>query len=219
MMTPAIPLGSRWAGLTFLPFAVVSAIHLTAKLVPAETVDTATKPLLMPALVVPVVLLGRDGPLAPRVLLLVGVLFSWIGDVTLHFFVVGLSAFLVAHVAYTIALILRFRHRFSRWSLLYLAWWAGFVAVLIPALREYVIPVAVYGLALIVMAAVATRGGLVTTLGGLAFAASDTLLALRLFTEWAQGRLPDLTIMALYLTAQLLLVLGMLRGRAPRLTP
>lgn len=222
-MIAAAPVTTRSTLLLFLPFALVSAVHLAAKLLPLGVLDPGTKPLLMPALLVPVIVLGRRGRTAPLVLLVVGVLLSWIGDVTLHFFVVGLSAFLLAHIAYTAALIVQFRRRISWWALLYLPWWGGFVAVLAPSLGDYVLPVAVYGLALVVMAAAATRGGALTTLGGLAFVASDTLLALRLFTEWAQGPLPDFAIMALYLGAQLLLVLGLLRsvapGHGPRLTP
>ncbi|MBI5160250.1 MAG: lysoplasmalogenase [Micrococcales bacterium] len=195
----------------FAPFATVALVHLVAKAAGAVDLDHATKPLLMPALAIPVVLAARRGPVLPLVAALLAVLFSWLGDLTIGELVVGLAFFLVAHLAYSTLFLTAFRRRVSWWALAYLGWWIALVAALWPYLGGLRIPVIVYGLVLGATAALATRGNVGTTLGGLAFVASDTLLGLRLFTPWLQGRAADVVIMALYLAAQTLIVLGLLR--------
>jgi uncharacterized membrane protein YhhN len=214
MTTLAAPRTLRLAALSFVPYVLVVALHLGTKVVGWGALDHATKYLLMPALVIPVVLLSRQDRLLPRVLLLLGVLFSWVGDVTLVTFVIGLSFFLLAHLAYTVTFVSAFRRRASRWSLFYLVWFAALLTVLWSSLGAMLVPVAVYGAALAVMAAMATRGNLLTTLGGASFVVSDTLLAFRLFTPALQGVVADIAIMVFYLLAQAMLVLGLLR-RSP----
>jgi len=196
-----------------VPFAVVALVHLAAKAAGAVDLDHWTKPLLMPALAIPAVVLGRRGPLAPTAALLAGILLSWLGDVTVENLIVGLSFFLVAHVAYLIAFGLAFSRRVPVWAAVYAVWWVALMAVLAPWLGGMLIPVGVYGLALGAMAAVATRGTALTTIGGALFVASDSLLAVRLFTPGMQGVLADVVIMGLYLAAQALLVAGVLRRR------
>jgi hypothetical protein len=55
-----------------------------------------------------------------------------------------------------------------------------------------------------------------TTVGGALFVASDSVLACRIFTPLFASPLEDVVIMALYLAAQLCLVLGVLRTAVPR---
>jgi uncharacterized membrane protein YhhN len=201
------------APLSFAPYAVIVALHLGAKTVGWTDLDHWTKPLLMPALAIPVVLLGRRGRIAPLAALLGGVLLSWLGDVTVENLPVGLGFFLLAHVAYLLAFGWAYPRRMPRWTLVYAAWWVLFLVLLWPSLGGLAIPVAIYGLALGGMAAVAARGGALPAVGGALFVASDTLLAVRLFTPLLQDRASDVIIMALYVAAQALLVIGLLRGR------
>ena len=216
MTALTLPRARTLAPLAFTPYAVIAVVHLGAKAAGLVDLDHWTKPLLMPALAIPVVLLGRRGPIAPLAALLVGVLLSWLGDVTIENLLVGLGFFLLAHVAYLIAFGSAYRHRLPRWTAVYLAWWIALLVLLAPSLGGMLIPVAVYGLALGGMAAVASRGGLLPTLGGVLFVASDSLLAVRLFTPLLQDRASDVLIMALYVAAQALLVIGLLRGRRAR---
>lgn len=207
----------------WLPFLLIAAVHLVSKIPELTVLDSATKPLLMPALALPIVALGRRGRVLPLILLLLGVLFSWLGDVTIHWLLIGLGCFLLAHLAYLGMLFTSYRHRLSWWALAYPVWWIGLLIVLAPYLGALLVPVAVYGLALGGMAAVATRGSVVLALGGAAFVASDSLLAGRLFVPGLlKDPVSDTVIMALYLLAQALLVAATLRheGRlGMRVTP
>jgi uncharacterized membrane protein YhhN len=205
-----------WAPFTFAPYLLVVVLHLGAKSIGWTDLDHWTKPLLLPALAIPIVVLGRRGPIAPLAALLGGVLLSWLGDVTVENLPVGLGFFLLAHVAYLLAFTWGYRHRIPRWTLVYVVWWVALMAVLLPHLGAMLVPVAVYGLALGGMAAVAARGGVVPAVGGALFAISDSLLAVRLFTPLLQDRLSDVVIMTLYVAAQALLVIGMLRRFSPR---
>jgi uncharacterized membrane protein YhhN len=86
-----------------------------------------------------------------------------------------------------------------------------------PYLDETWPAVALYGAALALMAASATRGNVFTTIGGALFVASDSLLAFRIFTPLFQTPPEDTLIMGLYLAAQLLIVIGVLRTAVPRI--
>lgn len=68
-------------------------------------------------------------------------------------------------------------------------------------------PVVGYGLALTVMAVLATGLNRATAFGGALFMVSDSLIALGAFRDWG-GRPLSVAIMATYALAQLLLVLG-----------
>jgi len=206
---------SRIAVLSFLPFTVIALVHLISKLPDLAVIDSATKPLLMPMLALPIIVIGRRGRMLPLVLLLVGVLFSWIGDVTIGNLPVGLTFFLLAHVAYLGMMFAAYRHRLSWWALAYPVWWVALLVLLFPYLGGMLVPLAIYGLALGGMAAVATRGSVALALGGAFFVASDSLLAALLFVPGLlKDALSDATIMALYLVAQTLLVAASLRHEA-----
>lgn len=127
--------------------------------------------------------------------IVIGLVCSLIGDVLLiwpnQYFIAGLVAFLLTHVAYLVALT---RHcKFPASSLIWLAYFvaaSGFFLILSPALPAALqIPVAVYALLLSTMAAQAMsrlllfRSGpaMCAAFGALFFMASDMLLALHRF--------------------------------------
>ena len=181
----------------------------------------ATKLLLMPALALAVLLTARPLRGAVPVLLLVAIGFSWGGDALLTFpgdwwFVVGLASFLLAHVAY-IVLFLRLPARGRRlpaWTIAYAAWYVAFLALLAPHLGGLLAPVALYGLVLGVMAAIAGGLGGVIAVGGALFVVSDSVLALGRFLPGYEFAAHDLVVMSTYLAAQGLIALGR-RARAP----
>jgi len=213
----------------FAPYLAVSILHLAVKLAGLVDLDRATKGLTIPALVVGVVIVVTVGRLRLRTpvlaLLASALVLSWLGDLTLSFFVLGLSFFLAAHVAFIAMFHVAFRRRASWWSIGLAPWFAGLLLALWPYLGELWPVVAVYGIALGYMAASSSRGNALTTIGGALFVASDSLLAFRIFTPLFQTPPEDTLIMALYLAAQLCIVLGVLRTavprvpRAPRPTP
>lgn len=213
---PRVPL---LAG-AFAPFLAVSAVHLGAKLAGLVELDRATKGLTVPALLLGiaiVLLVGRMRlPLPVLGALVAGLTLSWIGDITLSNFTVGLSFFLAAHVAYIVLFHVTFRRHASWWSLGLIPWYAALLLALWPFLGDMVALVAVYGAVLGLMAASSTRGNTFTMLGGTLFVASDSLLAFRIFTPLFQTPPEDTLIMALYLAAQLCITLGILRTAVRR---
>lgn len=203
----------------FVPYAVLSVVHLVVlQAAPDPAAVTITKVLLMPALALGVVLAFPTVRGAVPVLLLTAIALSWGGDVLLTFpgdlwFVVGLVSFLLAHVAY-IALFLRLHPRGRRlpaWTLVYVAWYAAFLALLGPHLGPLFAPVAVYGLVLGAMAALAGGIGGLVALGGALFVVSDSVLALGRFLPGYEFSLHDLAVMSTYLAAQGLIAVGLVR--------
>jgi uncharacterized membrane protein YhhN len=159
---------------------------------------------------------GRDAP-AARTALLIGLALSWLGDVALLWpqggFVPGLIAFLLGHVAYTIAFTRAHRFLAQPAAMATYALIAGgvlaFLWAHVPAgLR---IPVACYVLALTAMSAQSAVVGLTAhgderprarllMLGGALFMASDAILATNKFAQPLPAA--SLWILATYWAAQ-----------------
>ncbi|MGI9823354.1 lysoplasmalogenase [Agromyces sp. Marseille-Q5079] len=209
--------------MTFTPYLVLCAAHLVLLETGPDWAVTGSKALLMPLLALGVVLAARSAGARSPWLLLLAIALSWAGDVALSFpgmFVVGLGAFLLAHVAY-ITVFLRMpggRRRPPLWTLVYVAWFAGFLVLLGPHTGVLFVPVAVYGLVLGLMAAFAASRGPLMAVGGALFVTSDSVLGLGRFLPGYEFALHDLTVMSTYLAAQLLISLGVLaalRAAAP----
>jgi uncharacterized membrane protein YhhN len=147
----------------------------------------------------------------------IGLIFSLAGDVLLlrpdHYFLLGLSAFLLTHIAYLIAFTrdIRFPARPGVW-VLYLLFAACCNVLLfsrLPAALRF--PVAVYSLFLVSMAAQAmgrslrsrTSAARLAAVGALLFVLSDGLLAFDRFYQ--PLRLAPLLILVPYFAAQWLI--------------
>lgn len=207
----------------FTPFIVVTVVHLVAIAAGPVELVAATKPLLMPALLVALVL-GLPERRSP--LLLWGglaLVFSWLGDVLLQNpgdigFLLGMGAFGLAHLAY-IALYLgplRTR-RVPAWGvILAVVWWASMVASLALWLGGLLVPVAVYGLVLgaAAVSALATRP--LVAIGAAVFLLSDTLLALDRFLPGFSVLELDLEIMLAYCLGQGLIIAGVVTAARRR---
>ncbi|GAA4376405.1 hypothetical protein GCM10023152_21340 [Agromyces bauzanensis] len=154
-MTPTRSTSTRAMLAAFAPYLIASAAHLVILGGGPGWAITATKALLMPLLVLAVAIVARPLAGATARYLVLAIVLSWAGDIALSFpgtigFVVGLGCFLGAHVVY-IALFLgmpRARRRPPAWTLGYLAWYAGFLALLGPHSGALLVPVALYGLVL-----------------------------------------------------------------------
>lgn len=219
---PADPPWNRWRG--FVPFAAVSAVHVTARFMAADDVAGPTKLVLMPLLAGAALwtLRGRkvDGASA---LLLGALTFSWIGDGAGAFFPhapevpVMIAAFGVAHLCW---IRLLSKHAapgpLPRWAVLFPVWWAGMLAALWPSLGSLAAAVALYGVVLGGTAATAARCGPLVAAGGLLFLASDTVLAFRIFNPGAMPGWTSALVMLTYCAGQGLMVAGYLRRRARR---
>lgn len=201
--------------IAFVPYAVVSIVHLIAIVAGADVLTdiaaTARMPLL--ALAVVVVLRGATRTLA-GVLLLVAILMSWFGGLA-GSFAGGLSlplmllSFGLAHLAYIWLYGRRLASkRVPLWAIVYAAWLVGILVVLWPHLGRLAAAVAIYGVVLAGTAIASTRGNALIAWGGALFLASDTFLSLVIFMPTAVDGWGFLLAMLTYNGGQGLLALG-----------
>lgn len=221
--------------LPFVPYAVVSVVHVIACF-GQYAFEGWTKLLLMPLLAAAVVasvlfvpgLRIRPVPTAALALLLGALVFSWLGDGAATFFPmfeselpIMLACFGVAHIAY-VALMWWgrgiARRRLPAWSLIYVLAYLVLVALLLPHTKSLSVPVMAYGIVLVVTAGMATRCGRVIAWGGAFFLLSDAILAFRLFvpgtTVWTSG-----VVMLTYTLGQGLLAYGIVAALRRRAEP
>ncbi|MFD1494036.1 MULTISPECIES: lysoplasmalogenase family protein [Microbacterium] len=205
----------------FVPYALISVVHVGALAVDASAIAGPTKLLLMPALALAVLWAAR--PLrAGRtlVLLLAAIGMSWLGDGAATFFPflpelpVMLACFGLAHLAY-IWLFARElpARRLPRWTAVYLVWWVVLLAVLWPHLGALTVAVALYGIVLAGTAATAARTTRMITWGAVFFLTSDTLLAFRIFVPDALPEWTGALVMLTYTLGQGLIAAGVVRAR------
>lgn len=123
--------------------------------------------------------------------IILGLLFSMIGDATLHWFLVGLVAFFIAHVCYVIGFftVAKFTRKRMLAAVPISIYAITFGIFLIPALTDtgeqaLVIPVIAYIIiiSLMLFAAVAT-GNRPAQFGALLFVISDSILAWNMFID------------------------------------
>lgn len=223
-----------WWG--FVPYIVLSVIHVSALTVRDTDVSAPTKLTLMPLLVLAVAwgLWGRGphvrrgSPPAVVILLMAALLFSWLGDGAGTFFPFApelpmmLLCFGIAHLCY---IWLFWRHvavrRLSWWTLGFVAWWVLLAVVLVPLAGGLVAALMAYGVVLGSTAALATRCNVLVLWGGLLFLASDTILAFRIFAPELLPGWSSPAVMLTYTAGQGLIAAGVLlamRGR-PLLAP
>lgn len=158
-------------------------------------------------------------------LVLLGLFFCMIGDGTLRWFVVGLSAFLVGHLFYLSAFFRVRRITPARLAALVpIALYAGFFAWrLVDALRQdgdtgLIAPVLLYVIAIGLMAwSAILTGNRFAIFGSLLFLASDSVLSWNLFVEDVPHS--GIWIMTTYYAAQFLIATGARTLRAQAATP
>lgn len=221
----AMPIGSPARRLgPFIPYVAVAVVHLATLAAGPGAASTVTKVLLMPALLLSLLVALR---LQRSMLLLfasLGVVVSWAGDALLESpgglgFLLGLGAFMLAHLAYLVLFLGPLRERRIPWLAgLYALWWVVLIVVLAPHLGALLVPVAAYGLVLAASSAVALGTNRYAAIGALLFLTSDTILAVKLFYPGADFAFIDVVIMILYIGGQGLIAYGTVsRGyRFPR---
>ena len=205
-----------------LALALVTAVHLGAQLRGGGPVAEVTQPLLMP-LLLGALLAGTEPPRGRLVrLFALGLVLSWAGDTLPRFldgqaqFLAMLTSFLLAQIVYALAL-----WPLRGGSLLalpaavlpYLGAAALIVGLCTPSAGVLLPALVVYAAAICAMAVLATGLGVRGGIGGAVFVVSDSLIALNTFDVLT---LPahEVWVMATYVAAQVLLVLGVLGHRA-----
>ncbi|NYH55821.1 putative membrane protein YhhN [Nocardiopsis arvandica] len=210
-------------------FLVLGAVHLAVQLLGPEAWSRPTQVLLMPVLAL-LVLAATERPRSRLVVLVLAALvFSWLGDALPALaegdtaFLLMVAGFLVAQVVYVCAF-WPYRaesvlHR-RRWLLVpYAGAVAALMWVCVLHTGVLLVPVLLYGLVLGLMAVVSTGVNTWTAVGGALFLASDSLIALRSFVPGLDVPQGGFWVMATYLAAQALIVLGVLRRvRTPDLS-
>lgn len=187
--------------------------------------EKITKPLLMIVMIIYFISSVNAISSALKKWIIAALVFSWLGDVLLMFqqeqpifFLLGLSAFLIAHIFYII-----FFHQVrineqvkSRWWLvaIVVVYYAVLVAVLYPKLGDMKVPVPVYGIVISFMLLLAlhmlyiknSKAGQLMMAGAVLFILSDSVLAINKFYQPFEAA--GLVIMLTYGMAQLLITIG-----------
>lgn len=210
---------------------MVSLGELVAVAISAERLQWVFKPLIM-------LVLGAyyytqsTQPISLTKSVMAAIVFSWIGDISLMFqgknelyFMVGLGAFLIAHICYVMAYSQHIEKKEGaglhgiqkfRFSLPIVLAGTGLITILYAHLGVFKIPVAVYAIVLMVMTLQALfRYGYTNTVsfwfvfvGAILFMISDSMIAVNKFL--VPFELAGLAIMATYILAQFLIVRGLL---------
>ncbi len=212
----------------FKIYIAFSLLYLLILFTGYINLDLFLKPILIPLLAFGVYFYRK---FPTKNMLLAALLFSWIGDVILLFadiseiyFILGLVAFLTAHVIYCILFnnqtktqTKKNRVVFGVGSLLIALYLIGMLSVLLPSLGDLKIPVIVYASVISIMLLFAFNGFLVWEnpgnkyifVGAIVFVISDSILAINKF--YAPIERSSFFIMLTYLVAQYLIVVGILK--------
>lgn len=212
-------------------FQVIAIFHVIMIAAGQEDLAFYSKPLLIPTLFL--YFISNHRLSAFRELIAAALIFSWIGDVLLMFvyksstyFLLGLSAFLIAHVFYIL-----FYHKVrlkeniqSRWWLVPVVavYYAVLISFLFPRLGTMRVPVPVYGIVITFMLLLALHmlflrakaAGTQMAFGAILFIISDSILAFNKFYQPFEQS--GWMIMLTYCVAQLLIVMGALRYIFPQ---
>jgi uncharacterized membrane protein YhhN len=214
--------------LSFKAYIGISFLYLLIIVLGREDIAWFLKPFLIPFLLLAVYFCG-DFP--SKKFLSVALTFSWMGDVILMFadkgeiyFMLGLAAFLISHIAYIILFSKQLRINSFRNKAIF---WVGITAIIVylivmllllsPTLGDLKVPVFIYAIVLSTMLLFAFKGYLKWSkpastyilLGAVIFVSSDSILAFNKFYE----PIPfgSFLIMATYIIAQYLIVVGILK--------
>ena len=213
-------------------FMVVGVAQLAALIFHWPTLVWISKPLLMPALAAWLIAETKAGPYL-RGAWLAGLAFSTLGDVLLMiraegrgeiFFILGLGAFLLAHVFYIGGLwfLLNGKKGYLRlnplWAIPFVLYLLALLGWLWPGIPKGLhLPVGAYGIVITTMAlsVMQLRTHIpnavfgIMMLGAMMFVLSDSLLAVGKFGQINTG---SISIMATYIIGQALLVQGVIRS-------
>jgi len=216
-------------------FFLIAAGNLISHMFAVEWLEYATKPFLMILLFLIFTFSCKDQKSIPFRLTAMALFFSWVGDIFLLFqplneklFMLGLVAFLIAHIFYVIDYRkLRFQVKKDNKSQTFINVRIVFLVLIGIALYSTLfnhidnlkIPIAIYTIVIIIMAIAAVqrkgrtsdRSFLLIYFGALLFIMSDSMIAINKFIEpIIYGRV---LIMLTYIFAQYLIIQGILKHK------
>jgi len=203
----------------FIIFAIFSLGNIISAQKSYKVGKYLTKPFLMPLLL----LIYLSGTCSPKAVIIFALVFAFLGDVFLMpegiFFNLGLGSFLIGHLFYIIALaqpIGKIPLIFYIFIIPYLIYGHYVYIKLLPYIKSMKVPIFLYLTTITTMSFLSIlRGWSITGyefwlpfIGSILFIASDTMLAFNIFKVKTKDL--DSYIMATYIGAELLIVLGFL---------
>jgi len=209
-------------------FLIVLLVNIVAIQVENELLEMTSKPMLMLLLIgFFIIQTGHERDPLKR-WIIVALFFSWVGDILLMFqsknelfFMLGLCAFLLAHIFYIIFFhLVRIREnvKSNLWLLLLVVtYYAVLISFLSPYLGKMKLPVRVYGIVISFMFMLAMHmlflknknAGRWMMFGALLFVISDSLLAVNKF--YLSFSFAGILIILTYGLAQLFITEGAIR--------
>lgn len=197
-----------------IAYVVVALLHLAAVLVHQPLVALIALALCMPTLLA-FLLSARGGRDRLTMLVAIALVFSWCGDVFGSGILVKIAFFLVAQLCYAGAFwpyrarsVLRRRPAVA---VLYAVVVLAIIVVVAPPAGALAPAVAIYAAVIGAMAVLSTGLSRLTAVGAVIFIGSDTIIAVSTFVLPGRVPLDTFLIMVTYLTAQLLIIVGVAR--------
>lgn len=210
-------------------FSIIFAIILLGELI-CDNIESLnswhylTKPLILISLIIFFLKQQNNLDTKSKSLTLAALLFSLLGDVFLmftnissHYFIGGLLAFLLAHIMYILVFLKeRNIHKISSFLMLFLlVYGVGIFYFLKDGLGELLAPVIVYMLVILTMVisaflrheSISKMSYNLVFLGAIFFVTSDSLLALNKF--YKPFETAGILVMLTYAIAQYLIILGL----------
>jgi len=205
-------------------YMITAAAVLIAILFKVPTLYLVAKPLLMVTLLIYFLSASKGYP-GWRMLVVFALVFSWGGDVFLmldDMFVAGLASFLVAHIFYIIAYQKTgaATGKIKPFELVAFALYGiALMWILYPGLGGMFVPVAAYAVVLLTMGVWAHKRRGATAIasfkyvsaGVILFVISDSLIAINKFAFEVPAE--RLLVMSTYITAQFLIIQGLLEHK------
>ena len=209
-------------------FAVILTIHLAGIALKNQLLEYISKPMLVASLALYFLAQTNEIVSGIKKWILLALIFSWAGDVLLLFqpkgsifFLLGLSAFLLAHIFYILFFHqVRVKEKIKNnvWpAVIVVIYYAGLIILLSPYLGDMKLPVRIYGIVISFMFMLAMHmlflknkaAGTYMMAGALLFVISDSLLAINKFYQSFEPA--GIVIMLTYVLAQLFIVEGSIR--------
>jgi uncharacterized membrane protein YhhN len=199
----------RVAAVSLVAYVVVAVADVLAELSDAYLLTRLLPVLLMPLLAGFLWWSAPRTTVARWVLLALG--FAWLGDCLGYALLVKIIFFFGTQVAYCLAFLPRWPYSLLRRPgplTAYAVVSGALIAAVSLRAGPLSIPVIVYGISLVLMIALATGVSRLTTLGAVVFLVSDLVLAYGVFVDPPASPVNRAAVMATYLLAQLMIVLG-----------
>lgn len=210
--------------LIVIVFILVFIVNLYADRNKKEKLKVLTKPLLVPL----IIFFYLTSAMHINWFIVCALFFGFLGDVTLLwgskkiFFAIGLFAFLVGHLFYTLVFLqsIQYFEVVPMWFFIflipYILYGCAILRILRPNLKEMIVPVVIYMCVILMMSFTSTcriwngftLQFILPFVGSLFFIVSDSVLAYNSFNVPLKNY--ETLIMATYISAQVLIVAGFL---------